>query len=263
MERAQILRVPPEVSLGPSREELLLRSVGSGGWESWGVQPALIACSHGTASDAGRAAVAGLVSAVAARRPDLDVRAAFVDVERPRITEVLDGLGGAPARVVPLLLSAGYHVHVDLAEATAGHPGTTLAAAIGPDPRLATLLVGRLADAGLRDDDVVLVASAGSSDSRAVEDCRDLAEALGQRIGRPSPAAYLSAAQPRLDEAVRRARSDHASARVVVATYLLAPGFFTDLAARSGADVVTPPLLLPDQPPPTQLVDIVLERYAG
>jgi len=49
--------------------------------------------------------------------------------------------------------------------------------------------------------------------------------------------------------------------RVVVATYLLAPGFFADLAARSGADVVTPPLLVPGEPPPDELVDIVVERY--
>jgi len=46
-----------------------------------------------------------------------------------------------------------------------------------------------------------------------------------------------------------------------VATYLLAPGFFADLAARSGADVVAPPLLVAGQAPPDELVDIVLERY--
>jgi sirohydrochlorin ferrochelatase len=227
------------------------------------VQPVLIACSHGTSSPDGQAAVAGLVSAVAARRPDVDVRAAFVDVERPRVTDVLEGLDGAPARIVPLLLSAGYHVYVDLAEASAAHPATTLAPALGPDPRLAALLTQRLHEAGLRDDDTVIVAAAGSSDSRAVEDCRDLAESLGQLIGRPSPAAYLSAAEPRLDEAVRRARRQRERSRVVVATYLLAPGHFADLAARCGADVVTQPLLTPGEPPPPELVDIVLDRYAG
>ena len=123
------------------------------------MRPVLIACSHGTSSPAGQASVAGLVSAVAARRPDLDVRAAFVDVEEPRVTAVLENLDGGPARVVPLLLSAGYHVHVDLAEAVAAHPDATLAAALGPDPRIAQLLATRLLDAGLRDDDAVIVAA--------------------------------------------------------------------------------------------------------
>jgi len=227
---------------------------------SGSVRPTLIACSHGTSSPEGQAAVAGLVSAVAARLPDLDVRAAFVDVEEPAVSAVLDSLHGTPARVVPLLLSAGYHVYVDLSEAVAAHPAATLAGALGPDPRLARLLADRLHDAGLRDDDTVILAAAGSSDPRAVEDCRELSDALGQLIGRPSPAAYLSAAEPRLDAAVSRAREE--GGRVVVATYLLAPGFFADLATRSGADVVTPPLLLPAAPAPAPLVDIVLDRYS-
>lgn len=205
--------------------------------------------------------MAALVSAVAARRPDLDVRAAYVDVEEPRVTEVLENLAGEPARVVPLLLSAGYHVYVDLADAVAGHPDSTVTAALGPDPRLAQLLATRLHDAGLRDDDTVILAAAGSSDTRAVEDCRDVAEALGHLIGRASSAAYLSAAEPRLEAAVTRARER--GERVVVATYLLAPGYFADLALCCGADVVTPPLLVPTQPPAAEIVDIVLARYAG
>jgi sirohydrochlorin ferrochelatase len=231
------------------------------GWESWGVHPALVACSHGTNSPDGQAAVSGLVSAVGARRPDLDVRAAFVDVEEPRVTDVLGSLSGEPARVVPLLLSAGYHVYVDLSEAVAAHPEATLTGALGPDPRLAALLAKRLDEVELRDDDTVILAAAGSSDPRAVDDCRDVAEALGHLIGRASPAAYLSAAEPRLDAAVTRARER--GGRVVVATYLLAPGYFAYLAAGCGADVVTPALLLPTEPPPAEVVDVVLDRYAG
>jgi sirohydrochlorin ferrochelatase len=225
------------------------------------VRPVLIACSHGTSSADGQSAVAGLVSAVASSRPNLDVRGAFVDVEQPRVGEVLDSLAPEPARVVPLLLSAGYHVYVDLAEAVAAHPNATLAGALGPDPRLPQLLARRLRDAGLHDDDAVILAAAGSSDPRAVEDCREVAEALGHVIGRPSPAAYLSAAEPRLDAAVSLAREE--GGRVVVATYLLAPGYFAELAAGCGADIVTPPLLVPTEPPPDELVDLVLERYSG
>ena len=107
--------------------------------------PVLVAVAHGTSSAAGRSAIGGLVAAVAARRPDLTVRAAFVDVQPPGPATVLSSLDdAAPARLVPLLLSAGYHVYVDLAEAAAAVPGTTVAPALGPDDRLAGLLLRRL-----------------------------------------------------------------------------------------------------------------------
>lgn len=224
------------------------------------MQPALIACSHGTSSPVGRASVAALVSAVAGRRPDLDVRSAFVDVEQPRATDLLAELAERPARLVPLLLSAGHHVYVDLTAAVAAHPNATLSATLGPDPRLTALLARRLEKAGLREDDTVILAAAGSSDPRAVEDCQQVAVELGHLIGRPVPAAYLSAAEPRLDAAVADAHESRS--RVVVATYLLAAGFFSGLVSASRADVVTPPLLSPAEPPAPELVDLVLERYA-
>lgn len=225
------------------------------------MHPVLVAASHGTASPEGQCAVAGLVEAVARRRPDVDVRGAFVDVQQPDPQSVLSELDGRPARLVPLLLSAGYHVFVDLTEAAEGAPGTTVAPALGPDPRLAELLRARLERAGLRDDDVVVLAAAGSSQASAVDDCLAVADDLSRLLGRPVTTGFLSAAEPRLDEAVAAARAE--GRRVVVATYLLAPGFFADLAGRAGADVVAAPLLLPDEPAAPDLVDIVVERYAG
>jgi sirohydrochlorin ferrochelatase len=224
-------------------------------------QPVLVAASHGTASPQGQAAVAALVAAVAVRRPDVDVRAAFVDVQQPDPPTVLGTLPpGRGVRLVPLLLSAGYHVFVDLTEAAVGHPGASVAPALGPDARLADLLARRLDAAGLRDDDVVLLGAAGSSEPSALRDCEDVAARLGVLIGRDVSTGYLSAAEPRLADAVGAQRVS--GRRVVVATYLLAPGFFADLAGRSGADVVTATLLLPDEPPPPELVDIVVDRYA-
>src|SRR5690242_10478880 len=103
--------------------------------------PVLVAASHGTASPVGQSAVAALVDAVAARRPDLDVRAALVDVQQPDPPAVLAALPtGRNARLVPLLLSAGYHVFVDLTEAAAAVSGARVAPALGPDVRLAGLL---------------------------------------------------------------------------------------------------------------------------
>ena len=222
--------------------------------------PVLVAVAHGTSSAAGRSAIGSLVAAVAARRPDLTVRASFVDVQPPGPAAVLSSLDETvPARLVPLLLSAGYHVYVDLAEAAAAVPGTTVAPALGPDDRLAGLLLRRLVAAGLRDDDVVVLGAAGSSQPSAVVDCERVAAALGDLLGRPVVAGFLSAAEPKLADAVAAQRLP--GRRVLVATYLLAPGFFADLAGRSGADVVTGPLLLAHEPAPQELVDVVVERY--
>lgn len=234
------------------------------------MHPVLVASSHGTGSPASRNAVGGLIAALARRRPDIDVRAAFVDVQRPTPLDVLGRLEAHPARLVPLLLSAGYHVFVDLTEAAAASPSASLAPALGPDLRLAELLRDRVVEAGLRDGDVVVMAAAGSSEPSAVSDCEQVARALSGLLDRPVTAAYLSAVEPRVNTAVAAARAsldgtagtaDTGERRVVVATYLLAPGYFADLTARSGADVVSLPLLRPYEPPPDALVDIVIERF--
>ena len=74
----------------------------------------LVAVSHGTADPAGQARVQALVDAVAARIT-VPVSLAHVDVQQPEIGAVLASLAEpADAVVVPLLLTAGYHVHVDL-----------------------------------------------------------------------------------------------------------------------------------------------------
>lgn len=219
----------------------------------------VLACSHGTSSPAGRAAIAGLVDAFAGAHPGLRVEAAFVDVQDPDVPTALAALpSGDPVRVVPLLLSAGFHVYVDLTEAVDEVPGAELAPALGPDPRLAQLLVRRLHEVGLRDDDAVVLAAAGSSDERAVRDCELVATMLAERLGREVVVGYLSAAQPRLADAVAHARSA-AAGRVAVATYLLAPGYFADLAAGCGGDVVAAPLLDGGEPP-SELLEVLRDR---
>nr|BFE72650.1 hypothetical protein GCM10020092_059510 [Actinoplanes digitatis] len=78
--------------------------------------PVLLAVAHGTRSAAGQAQIRDLVDRVACRRPDVDVRLAFADVQHPRVGEAIQG---PDTVVVPLLLSSGYHVRVDIAEAVA------------------------------------------------------------------------------------------------------------------------------------------------
>ncbi|WP_345800885.1 CbiX/SirB N-terminal domain-containing protein [Microbacterium sp. AZCO] len=223
--------------------------------------PALLAISHGTASPAGQAAVRGLVDAVAQRLPDVTVRLGHVDVQQPDVAASLDSLpADQPVVIVPLLLSAGYHVRVDLREQSAHHPGVTIGAALGPDPRLVDALIARLAPLGLQANDRLVLAVAGSSDDRANEDCRVIARMLADRLDRSVDVGFLAAADPRLGPAVAAAKAE-ASGRVVVANYLLAPGYFHDLAVRlaDGAPVARP--LLDGDAPAASLVDLVVDRY--
>ena len=203
--------------------------------------------------------MAALVEAVAARLPDTIVRLGHVDVQQPDVAASLGAIpAGTPVVIVPLLLSAGYHVRVDLIHQSAGRPDVTIAPALGPDERLVDALAARLATVAPRPDDVLVLAVAGSSDDRANEDCRVTARMLGERLGREVAVGFLAAADPRLDVAVAAAGD-----RVVVADYLLAPGYFHDLAVTlSGSATVAPPLLGSDEPP-ASLVDLVVDRYTA
>ncbi|HAP91023.1 MAG TPA: cobalamin biosynthesis protein CbiX, partial [Arthrobacter bacterium] len=132
------------------------------------MNPIMIACAHGTSSTQGAAEVNALRAAIAALRPGLDIREAYVDVQEPDLVDVVAGLpAGAPAVVVPLLLSVGYHVKVDIARAVKSRPGSLAAAPLGPDPRLAALLDQRLREAGVTERDAIVLAAAGSSNPNA------------------------------------------------------------------------------------------------
>ncbi len=83
----------------------------------------------------------------------------------------------------------------------------------------------------------------------------EVAARLDERLGRSVTIGYGAGAHPRVPEAIAAARAD-GPARVVVASYLLAPGFFHDRVLAAGADLVTAPLA-----PDDRLVAIVLDRY--
>jgi sirohydrochlorin ferrochelatase len=220
----------------------------------------LVACAHGTRNPTGRRLVAELALAARALRPGLRTTAAFVDVQPPTVVDVVRDLAAASTRavVVPLLLSGGYHVHVDIAGAVAAHEGALAARPLGPDPRLAAVLLDRLRSAGADPRDpntAVVVAAAGSSDARAVADVEDTADLLQRDWAGPVTTGYGSAARPTVPDALAAARRAGAE-RVVVASYLLAPGHFHDKLAEAGADCVTAPLL-PDE----RIAAVLLDRY--
>lgn len=193
------------------------------------------------------------------------VRLGHVDVQQPDVDTTLDSLpAGMGATIVPLLLSTGFHVNVDLREAMQNltRPAA-LCRALGPDDRLTELLAHRLGEIGADPDrDIIILGAAGSSDASAVRDCEAAAAMLAHHLGVTVHESYLSFAQPSVAAAVAQARAEHPRQRVVVASYLLAPGYFQTLLESTGADLTTEPLLAPGRPTaPAQLVDLVLDRY--
>lgn len=222
-------------------------------------RPTLLAVSHGTSDADGARAIASLVDAVAARLPDVEVRAAFVDVQQPDAVDALAAVDG-PVVVVPLLLSSGFHVHHDLHGMTEDRADAAVAAPLGPDPRLAAVLTERLAAASdsasaFASGVPVILAVAGSRDPRSLTDAEGMAAVLREYLGRAVELAYLAAREPDLPTAL----AAHPGA--VVSTYLLARGYFFDLAERQAAARVISLPLLDGGDVPEPLIDIVVSRY--
>ncbi|MFD7652598.1 sirohydrochlorin chelatase [Actinosynnema sp. NPDC059797] len=210
----------------------------------------LVLVAHGTRDPAGAAVVEEIAALVRARLGGVPVRVAYADVRQPDVTSVLSSVDG-PAVVVPAFLAAGYHVRVDIPAqvAASGHPDAVITAPIGP--ALVPALLSRLAEAGRRPGDSVVLAAAGSSDPRALADVRAVADALSRRVGRPVAIGYAATATPRIADVVAQSPG-----RVAVASWLLAPGLFHRAVAASGAAVVAAPIGAH-----LRVVEAVLLRY--
>ncbi|MET1036872.1 MAG: CbiX/SirB N-terminal domain-containing protein [Aeromicrobium sp.] len=217
----------------------------------------LVATSHGTDVPAARTAITALVEAVREAAPHLDVHEAFVDVQLPRVDTAVDLVTGL-AVVVPLLLAPGFHVHVDI-QGAADRPWATAAPTLGPDDRLTATMCRRLVQAGATRDDVVVLGAAGSTDVGARASIDVAARLLGAAWGSPVEVGYVGGSGVPIAEVVQRAAAT--GRRVVIASYLVAPGFFFDGLGACGADVVTRPLLDGTTVEP-DLVSLVLDRFA-
>ncbi|MBG0561150.1 sirohydrochlorin chelatase [Actinoplanes aureus] len=202
----------------------------------------MIAVAHGTRSPIGRRQIQELAAAVARRRPGLDVRLCYVDVQEPKVAEIVPTVENAV--VVPLLLSCGYHVRVDIAEAVAG-TNFPVTGPLGPDPVLLESMRRNLPDA-----DAVVLAAAGSSDPLWRADVDNVAAELGA-----AAVGYTSGSGPRVADVIARLRARGAK-KVAVAAYLLAEGLFYRTLNAAGADSVTPPLCHDPA-----VADLVLRRF--
>ncbi len=234
--------------------------------------PVLLAVSHGTSSPLGSIAISQLVAAVRRAAPDVELAEAYVDVQQPDVPTALAALGDREVVIVPLLLSAGYHLRVDIARAArqAGDH-VSVAAAMGPDRRLARVLARRIASVPKTAADIserqgarqqIVLCAAGSSDHGASEACQQMAELLAEETTVDVSAAFLSAAEPALPDLLDGLPSPH---DCIVATYLLATGYFDRVAGEHCGKVAglrrTLPLLVADEDPPAELVELVLDRY--
>ncbi|GAT71759.1 sirohydrochlorin chelatase [Microbacterium hydrocarbonoxydans] len=215
-------------------------------------RPTLLAVSHGTSDAEGARTIAALVDEVQRVLPDVPVRAAFVDVQQPDAADLVPEIEG-PVVIVPLLLSSGFHVHHDLHGIAAKRADAVVADPMGPDPLLAEVLAERLGE--LDQDAPVILAVAGSRDPRSLTDAEGMAALLTERLRRPVELSYLAARQPDLPTSL----AEHPDA--VVSIYLLARGFFFDLAVRQAPGRALTLPLLDGGPVPRPLVDLVVARY--
>jgi sirohydrochlorin ferrochelatase len=211
--------------------------------------PPLLAAAHGTRSAVGAATVRALISQVRGLRPELEVDLCYLDVQRPRLGDQLDASPG-PVIVVPLLLSAGYHVTDDIPSTAADR--ARVARHLGPDPAITQVLASRLAAAGGDIADVVALVGSPSTRASAGRDLRAAAADLAAAIGRPVYPLTVG-------DSLTTLAGTSLPHRLAVATYLLSEGHFFDVlrtdAAVAGAVVSDP---LGAHP---AIADLILRRY--
>ncbi|HEX8865437.1 MAG TPA: CbiX/SirB N-terminal domain-containing protein [Lentzea sp.] len=186
----------------------------------------LVLAFHGTRDPRG-VAVCAEIAALVRLQVDVPVEVAYADVLQPDVRAVVDG----PCVVVPVFLAAGYHVRVDIPEQIGARSDVVLTSPLGLDAVPAVR--DRMVEAGFRRGDVVVLAAAGSSDSRALA----AVQRAGVMVG-AAAVGYVATAVPRVAEVVARVREQVPGRRVVVASWLLAPGVFHSALGGCGADLV-------------------------
>ncbi|MEV0854553.1 sirohydrochlorin chelatase [Nocardia fluminea] len=256
-----------------------------------GSGPALIAVAHGSRDPRSAATMAAVVAVVAAARPGIAVRLAFLDLSAPSVDEVVDDLaaqGHTDVIVVPLLLGNAFHARVDLpallTEAGHRHPRVRLtqAAVLGPDPLLIAAVADRVAlscrlpslsarvtplapafptaftDAAdpLNDPPVgIAVAAVGSRDAAANRRTAVVARRLAAATGCPTEMCFATV-EPGIEPAMDQLRARGAE-RIVVAPWFLAPGLLTDRLVAAAPEVVHADVIGAH----SALVDVIWARY--
>lgn len=207
-------------------------------------KPALLAVAHGSRDPRHAAALRLLLDAVRRACPGLLAELGFLGLCTPDVPEALVRLAASGAEdvaVVPLFLNHGYHVSHDIPAVTdqarralRRAPSLTVAAPLGPDPLLTDAVNRRLHEQGVNTDDPRLHLVPASATSLPTADMIKTLRAQG-------------------------------TPRIAVAAHFLAPGLLYDRARADALAARLPiakPLTTPDDEPPTELVRLVLTRYA-
>lgn len=230
----------------------------------------LIAVAHGSRDPRSAATVHELSDVLRDLAPGMDVRVAFLDLSAPRLADVLAAVhadGHDEVVVVPLLLGSAYHARVDIpgALALAGtrHPRLLIRQAdvLGPDPRLESVALRRLADAGADPGAKrlgVVLAGAGSSHQPANAAVHDVAGRWARQTRwAGAVAAFAAATQPDVPSAIAALRTVGAR-RIAVGSWFLAPGLLPDRVRRSAPDALVAEPLGADP----DVARVVLDRYS-
>lgn len=203
----------------------------------------LVVLAHGTRSRAGRAVIEQIVEEVVAGLPGTSARLGYVDVCEPGPAHALAGTRDAV--VVPLFLTTGYHVRVDVSRAVVAHgAGTVSTPALTGHPGLRTALTDRsrqTVGGGRSQPDAAVLVAAGTSDPRAHAEVSDLARELSGDLGILVRAGYLTGLGPRPDEVIADLRRGGATT-VTALSFLVAPGHFQTRLEALPADQHTAPL---------------------
>lgn len=208
-------------------------------------------CSPATGESGVRAAFGGFVKALRRAAPALEVRDVPID-HLPA-----DSDAAWPRVVVPLSLTNHGRVAHAVADECRRDPALLPARALGPDWVLAEVGVRRLVDAGAHQGDTIVMGVAGSDDPAVIADYSRAAQFLSAVWGGPVHIGSVAGRDTPLSDAIDIARAY--GNRVVIASYLLAPGPTAEAMRTAGADLVTAPIL-DGASPDHRLVDLVIER---
>ena len=230
----------------------------------------LLGVAHGSKDDRSQQVVRELLSAASTLRPGLRAEGAYVDNASPSIRSMIATLadeGVDDIVVLPLLLTPASHSKTDVAASVQAarleHPGVRFryGRPLGPHPVLVEVLATRLAEAGVREGDAVVLVAGGSLDPDANAQIAATARLLWEGRGYASvDIAFASTTGPTVPEALERLQR-LGTRRVAVAQYFLGPGRLPDAVSRSAAVdgvevVVTEPLGAHPL-----IAALVLERY--
>lgn len=205
----------------------------------------LLGVAHGSRDAGSQQVVQDLLVLAAGQRPGLRAEAAYVDNASPSVRSALARLveeGERDITVVPLLLGAASHSKTDVAAsvqaARFAHPGVVLryGRPLGPHPVVVDVLARRLAEVGVTDLPVVLVAG-GSLDPDANAGVAATARLLWEGRGFPTvDYAFVSTTGPTVPQALQRLQAQGHS-RVALARYFLGPGYLPTQVVSQAATV--------------------------